>query len=165
MDCLKQWQKSVLLTQSTHPKYQTNIDKVCTICSTLFNIKSKSRHQSIVEYTGQEIIKLIQNGYLSQGHAKILVGLDNSYLLAKKIIDKKLSVRQTENLVKLLKHTKKINLISKDVNLKNLEVSLQNKLGIRVTINNKKNNTGKISFEYKNLDQLNRLIDVIKNNY
>jgi len=113
----------------------------------------------------KEVTALIEEGKLSQGHAKIIVGLDNSYLIAKKIIDKKLSVRQAENLVKLFKHTKKIKLITKDSNLISLEESLQNKIGIRAFIKNKKNNSGVVSFEYKDLDQLNRLIDVIKINY
>ena len=113
----------------------------------------------------KEVIVLIEEGKLSQGHAKIIVGLDNSYLIAKKIIDKKLSVRQTENLVKLFKHTKKFKLITKDSNLISLEESLQNKIGIRAFIKNKKNNSGIVSFEYKDLDQLNRLIEVIKANY
>ena len=113
----------------------------------------------------KEVIALIEEGKLSQGHAKIIVGLNNSYLIAKKIIDKKLSVRQAENLVKLFKHTKKIKLITKDSNLINLEESLQNKIGIRAFIKNKKNNSGTVSFEYKDLDQLNRLIEVIKINY
>ena len=51
----------------------------------------------------QEIIELIIEEKLSQGHAKILVGLDNAILLAKKIISKKLSVRQAESLVRMLK--------------------------------------------------------------
>ena len=112
-----------------------------------------------------EVIELINNGSLSQGHAKILVGLENSYILAKKIIDKKLSVRQSENLVRLFKRTKKIRLVSSDSNIKNLQDSLENKIGIRVFIKNKKNNKGLISFQYEDLDQLNRLIEIIKNNY
>ena len=112
-----------------------------------------------------EVIELINNGSLSQGHAKILVGLENSYILAKKIIDKKLSVRQSENLVRLFKKTKKIRLVSSDSNIKNLQDSLENKTGIRVFIKNKKNNKGLISFQYEDLDQLNRLIEIIKNNY
>ena len=113
----------------------------------------------------KEVTVLIEEGRLSQGHAKIIVGLDNSYLIAKKIIDKKLSVRQAENLVKLFKHTKKITLITKHSNLISLEESLQNKIGIRAFIKNKKNNSGTVCFEYKDLDQLNRLIEVIKINY
>ena len=112
-----------------------------------------------------EVIELIKNEKISQGHAKILVGLENSYILAKKIIDNKLSVRQAENLVRLFKRTKKIKLFSKDPNIKNLEHSLENKTGVRVFIQNKKNNNGKVTFEYKGLEQLNRLIEVIKNNY
>ena len=113
----------------------------------------------------KEVTALIEEGKLSQGHAKIIVGLDNSYLIAKKIIDKKLSVRQAENLVKLFKHAKKIKLITKHSNLISLEESLQNKIGIRAFIKNKKNNSGTVCFEYKDLDQLNRLIEVIKINY
>ena len=112
-----------------------------------------------------EVIELINNGSLSQGHAKILVGLENSYILAKIIIDKKLSVRQSENLVRLFRRTKKIRLVSSDSNIKNLQDSLENKTGIRVFIKNKKNNKGLISFQYEDLDQLNRLIEIIKNNY
>ena len=113
----------------------------------------------------KEVISLIEDGKLSQGHAKILVALDNSYFIAKKIIDKKLSVRQTEYLVRIFKQTKIFKSVSKDPNLKYLEDNLQNKLGIRAFIKNKKNNSGIVSFEYKDLDQLNRLIEVIKNNY
>ncbi len=111
------------------------------------------------------IVELIETNMLSQGHAKILVGLDNPYLIAKKVIDKKLSVRQTENLVRMLKRPKKLNLKSKSADLKELENNLKDRLGIRVSINNKRNNTGFITFEYKDLDQLNRLIEVIKTNY
>ena len=113
----------------------------------------------------QNVIELIISNKLSQGHAKILVGLDNAYFLAKKIIDKRLSVRQAENLVKIFKNKKVPKHIAKDPNLKNLELSIIEKTGINVLIKNKKNNSGLISFEYKNLDQLNRILDVIKNNY
>ena len=91
--------------------------------------------------------------------------MENANLLAKKIIEKKLSVRQAENLANLFKKPKKIKLISKDSNLRQLESILINKLGIRVSINNKKNNSGTISFNYKDLDQLNKLIYIIKANY
>ena len=112
-----------------------------------------------------EVMLLIQQGKLSQGHAKILVGLENAHFLAKKIIDKNLSVRQSENLVRILKNPIRINNNIKDPNLKNFENSLRDKLGVNVFIKNKKNNTGQIAFEYKDLDQLNRLIMVIKANY
>ena len=112
-----------------------------------------------------EVIDLIQNNKLSQGHAKVLVGLENAFFVAKKIIEKKLSVRQAENLVKIFKSKKTSIIGSKDANLKQLEKSVSDKIGLRVFIKNKKNNTGSVLFEYKNLDQLNKLIDVIKFNY
>ena len=112
-----------------------------------------------------EVIDLIQNNKLSQGHAKVLVGLENAFFVAKKIIEKKLSVRQAENLVKIFKSKKVSKIASKDANLKQLEKSLSDKIGLRVFIKNKKNNTGSVLFEYKDLDQLNKLIDVIKFNY
>ena len=113
----------------------------------------------------KEVIVLIENGNLSQGHAKVLVGLENAFFVAKKIIDKKLSVRQAENLVKIFKTKSKSKYILKDPNLKQLESELINKIGLNVSINNKKNNSGSIYFEYKNLDQLNRIIEIIKINY
>ena len=113
----------------------------------------------------KDVISLIESGKITQGHAKVLVGMENANLLARKIVEKKLSVRQAENLVNLFKKPKKMKLFSRDSNLKELENILINKLGIRVTIKNKKNNSGSISFNYKDLDQLNKLIYIIKANY
>ena len=113
----------------------------------------------------KEVIDLIEKNSLSQGHAKVLVGLSNAFFLAKKIADKKLSVRQAENLVRLFKSKKIQKYISKDPNLKQIESTLKDKIGLNIFIKNKKNNTGSISFEYKKLDQLNRIINVIKANY
>jgi len=113
----------------------------------------------------KEVITLIENGNLSQGHAKVLVGLENAFFVAKKIVDKKLSVRQAENLVRIFKTKNKSKYILKDPNLRQLESELINKIGLNVSINNKKNNSGSIYFEYKNLDQLNRIIEIIKINY
>ena len=113
----------------------------------------------------KEVIKLIEMDKLSQGHAKILVGLENSYLFARKIIEKKLSVRQSENLVRLFKNPKKTKIVSSSANLRDLEEILERKLGIRVSIKNKKNNSGSLIFNYSDLNQLNRLIEIIKSNY
>ena len=112
-----------------------------------------------------DVIKLIETDQLSQGHAKILVGLENAYLFAKKIIEKKLSVRQSENLVRLFKNPKRSKIVTNSSNLRDLEDILEKKLGIRILIKNKKNNSGSIVFNYRDLDQLNRLIEVIKSNY
>tara|TARA_B100000700_G_scaffold147881_1_gene164773 strand:- start:923 stop:1771 length:849 start_codon:yes stop_codon:yes gene_type:complete len=112
-----------------------------------------------------EVVNMIEKNQLSHGHAKVLVGLPNSPLLARKIFEKKLSVRQAENLVKIFKHNKSNIKKNKDPNLKQLEVSLSEKIGLNVFIKNKKNNSGSILFEYKGLDQLNKIIDIIKANY
>ena len=113
----------------------------------------------------REVIELIESNKISQGHAKILVGLQNAYFLARKIIDKSLSVRQTELLVRIFKNKKIPKHTSKDPNLKKLESTITDKTGLNVIIKNKKNNTGSISFEYKNLEQLNRILELIKSNY
>ena len=112
-----------------------------------------------------EVIGYIENRKISQGHAKILVGLENSAQIAKKIIEKKLSVRQVENLVRVYKSPSKHKGVSSDSNIKDLENNLVEKTGLNVKIHHKKNNKGIISFDYKDLDQLNRLVMVIKANY
>ncbi len=113
----------------------------------------------------QDVIKLIETQKLTAGHAKILVGLENASFVANKIIEKKLSVRQAENFVKIFKSKKQKSSLSKDTNIIALELSISNKIGLNVDIKNNKRNKGKISFEYKDLDQLNKIIDIIKSNY
>tara|TARA_B100000579_G_C22754902_1_gene815938 strand:- start:201 stop:1046 length:846 start_codon:yes stop_codon:yes gene_type:complete len=113
-----------------------------------------------------EVLNLIRSNKLTPGHAKILVGVENSNHLAKKIVDKKLSVRQAENLLRLLKSNKKNNLVKLiDPNLRNLESSITEKIGLNVKIKNNKKNYGSITFDFKSLDQLNKIIDIIKSNY
>ena len=112
----------------------------------------------------EEVIKLIETQKLTAGHAKILVGLENAGFVANKIVEKKLSVRQAENFVKIFKN-KKQKSNNKDANIKDLENLVSNKIGLNVEIKNKKNNKGKITFEYKDLDQLNKIIEIIKTNY
>jgi len=112
----------------------------------------------------KEVLNLIETRKITAGHAKILVGLDNAEFVANKIYDKKLSVRQAENLVKIFK-TKKKSLKSRDINVQTLENSLIEKIGLKVIISNGRNNKGSIKIEYKDLDQLNRIIEVIKFNY
>ena len=112
-----------------------------------------------------EVIKLIETQKLTAGHAKILVGLENSSFVANKIVEKKLSVRQAESFVKIFKNKRQKPNNLKDANIKDLEISVSNKIGLNVLIKNKKNNKGKITFEYKGLDQLNKIIDIIKSNY
>ena len=112
-----------------------------------------------------KILDLIRVNKISQGHAKVLVGLENALLLSDKIIKKKLSVRQLESLVRLFKKGSSKIIKSKDSNIIAAENDLSEKIGMRVVLNNKKNNSGTLSFEYKGIEQLDRLIDVIKKNY
>ena len=112
-----------------------------------------------------EVIKLIEAQKLTAGHAKILVGLENASFVANKIIEKRLSVRQAENFVKIFKNKRQIPNKSKDANIKDLELSVSDKVGLNVVIQNNKNNKGKVTFDYKDLDQLNKILDIIKSNY
>jgi ParB family transcriptional regulator, chromosome partitioning protein len=111
-----------------------------------------------------EILDFIEKKKLTAGHAKILVGLDNSLFIAKKIIEKKLSVRQAENFVKIFKKNPNKNNIFKDPNIRNLEQTISNKTGLNVLIKNKRNK-GTITFSYQDNEQLNKIIDIIKSYY
>ena len=111
------------------------------------------------------VLKLIETQKLTAGHAKILVGLDNAEFVANKIIEKNLSVRQSENFVKIFKTKKHSLKASKDINLQALENSIREKIGLNVLIKNKRNNSGSLLLEYKDLDQLNKIIEIIKSNY
>jgi ParB family chromosome partitioning protein len=111
-----------------------------------------------------EVIKLVETQKLTAGHAKILVGLENAVFVANKIIEKKLSVRQAEKFVKVFKKKRSFK-SSKDANLRELENLIIEKIGLNISINNKKNNKGSLVIEYKDLDQLNKIIEIIKSNY
>ena len=112
-----------------------------------------------------EVLKFIEEKKISAGHAKVLVGLDNAYFIANKIIEKKLSVRQSENFVKIFRKKKTSFIKSSDPNIQNLENSISDKIGLNVSIKNSKNNKGSITFSYHDIDQLNKIIDIIKSNY
>ena len=113
----------------------------------------------------ETVLKLIETKKLSVGHAKILIGLTNAEFVANKIIEKNISVRQAENFVKLFKSKKQPSKLPKDINLQALESSIIEKIGLNVLIKNKKNNTGTLILEYKDLNQLNKIIEIIKSNY
>ncbi len=112
-----------------------------------------------------DVLNLIEMKKLSAGHAKILVGLENASFVAQKIIEKKLSVRQSENFVKIFKKKKGFYTKSNDPNIVNLEKSISDKIGLNVVIKNTKKNKGTITFAYHDIEQLNKIIDIIKSNY
>ena len=113
----------------------------------------------------EEVLNFIKSKKISAGHAKILVGLSNAEFIANKIIEKKLSVRQTENFVKIFKKKPGITRKSKDPNIKDLEQSITDKTGLNVIIKDNNKNKGTITFAYHDNDQLNKIIEVIKSNY
>ena len=112
-----------------------------------------------------EVIKLIETQKISAGHAKILVGLENAIFLANKIIEKKFSVREAEKFIKIFKSNKKQKNHKKDPNISDLEHTLTSKIGLNVMIKNNNRNKGSITFFYKEIDQLNKIIEAIKSNY
>ena len=128
--------------------------------------KSRAHISNCLRLLGlpKKIIKYLEDEKISQGHAKILVGLENSELIADKIISKKLSVRQTEALARLTRN-RKIQKTTKDPNILDTENQLSSKIGMRVFIQNKKNKSGTLTFEYKDFEQLDRLIKIVKDNY
>ena len=112
-----------------------------------------------------EVLKYVEDKKITVGHAKILVGLENAIFIANKIIEKKLSVRQSENFVKIFRKKSSNKNFVKDPNIKNLENSISDKIGLSVSIKNNKKNKGSITFSYHDIDQLNKIIDIIKSNY
>ena len=129
--------------------------------------KSRSHIANTLRLAGlpEEIKKMISDGLLTAGHARCLVNVPDNVKIAKIIVNKNLSVRQAEFLVKkeqVFSSLKKISRNNKDTNIKSLENDLGLLMGIKVDIKNKKNNSGEIKFSYKNLDQLNKIISVLK---
>ena len=113
----------------------------------------------------KEVLSYVEQKKITAGHAKILVGLENALFLANKFIEKKLSVRQAENLVKILRKSNKNKTTVIDPNIQDLENSISDKIGLSVSIKNTKQNKGIISIQYKSLDQLNKIIDIMKSEY
>tara|TARA_B100000989_G_scaffold214570_1_gene163175 strand:+ start:376 stop:1215 length:840 start_codon:yes stop_codon:yes gene_type:complete len=113
----------------------------------------------------RDVLDLIETKEISAGHAKILVGLENATFVARKIIEKKLTVRQSENFVKIFKKKKSFLGKASDPNIQNLERSITDRIGLNVSIKNNKKNKGTITFVYHDIEQLNKIIDIIKTNY
>ncbi len=111
------------------------------------------------------VLKFVEEKKISAGHAKIIVGLDNAEFIANKIIEKKLSVRQTENFVKVFKKKRGSFTKLKDPNIQDLQDSISQKIGLNVIIKNNKRNKGNITLNYKDLSQLNRIIEILKKYY
>ena len=148
--------------QSLINEFNYNQDKLSKFIG-----KSRSYIANSLRLLGlpEEVLAMLVSGSLSAGHARTLIGLNNASEIGKKIIKRKLSVRQSEVLARQFKD-KKFKLVhKKDSNILDLQKDLEEKTGLSVSISNKKNNSGTISFEYRDLDQLDKLINTIKKNY
>ena len=109
----------------------------------------------------EDVISMLDEGSITAGQARPLVGLSNASEIAEEIVSKKLSSRTVEDLTRKSKNLKRN---SQDPNLLNEAKRLEEILGLKVGIVNKKNNSGKISVEYKNLDQYELIINLLKKN-
>ena len=115
----------------------------------------------------ERVQQMIVDDMISTGHARALLALDDEeqqYILANKIFDEKLSVRETEKLVKALKNPKKEVKVQKREHMfvyNNLEEHLKNIIGTKVSVNPKANGKGKIEIEYYSEEELERIYDLI----
>lgn len=111
---------------------------------------------------------MLEEEMISSGHARALLAIhdgDLQYEIAVKVFDEKLSVRDIEKMVKIMNQPKKEKEKSEDQYqflYKDLEETMKQVLGSKVSIKNKKNNKGKIEIEYYSRDELERIVDMIK---
>ena len=112
----------------------------------------------------EEVIKMLEKFEISAGHARCLVGCENAAQLALKVVKEGLNVRQTEQLVAGIKNksAKKVNKV-KDFELLQIEKSISEKIGLKVQINTGKNGQGRVVLSYKNLNELENIINKLEN--
>ena len=106
----------------------------------------------------KDIIAMLEQGELTAGQARPLIGMPNASSIAEEIVAKKLSARSIENIKK-----KKIKSFTIDPNIFDAQREIERSLGLKVNIQNKKNNSGKLTIEYKSLDQLENVSRLLKN--
>ena len=112
----------------------------------------------------KDVVAMIEEGNLSAGQARPLVGLSNASSIAEEIVAKKLSARSVELLVRSKKGPQKPGQFKIDANILNEQNKIQENLGLNVNIQNKKNNSGKITILYKNLEQFELISNLLKRN-
>ena len=110
----------------------------------------------------QDIISMIEQGELTGGQARPLIGLSNPSPIAEEIVKKNISARSVEALAKKKKQTSAN--IGNDSNIEAERKNIEEKLGLKVTIYNKKNNSGKITISYKDLSQFELVSALLKQN-
>ena len=107
-----------------------------------------------------DVIGMLEEGSLTSGQARPLIGLANASLIAEEIVSNNYSARKVEYLVKTKKSTKSKDKVV-DTNILKAQEKLEKKLGLRVYILNKKNNSGKITIEYKDLEQFELVSELL----
>ena len=112
----------------------------------------------------EDVRNLVQEDKLSAGHARTLVGLPNASELARTIIAKALSVRQTEQMIADLKNKKQIKPLSKvvDIDLQKIMTDLEKRLSLKVKINAGKNGKGSVTLKYNNPAELSSILDILE---
>ncbi len=112
----------------------------------------------------KDVIGLIEEGNLTAGQARPLIGLPSATNIAEEIVSKNLSARSVELLVRSKKGPQKAGRIRIDSNILSEQNKIQENLGLNVNIQNKKNNSGKITILYENLEQFELVSNLLKRN-
>ncbi len=138
-----------------HEEFGYDQDKIADMMS-----KSRSHISNTLRLLNlpKDIIAMLEQGELTAGQARPLIGMPNASSIAEEIVAKKLSARSIENLKK--KNTKSFTI---DPNIFDAQRDIERSIGLKVVIQNKKNNSGKLTVEYKNLDQLELISNLLKN--
>ena len=109
-----------------------------------------------------DVISMIEEGSLTSGQARPLIGISNASSIAEEIVSKNYSARKVEYLVRNKKDNYKEKKI--DVNIIKAQERIEKILGLKVNILNKKNNSGKVIIEYKDLDQFELISELLSKN-
>ena len=130
-------------------------DKIATMMS-----RSRSHISNTLRLLNlpKDIIAMLEQGELTAGQARPLIGMPNASSIAEEIVSKRLSARSIENIKK-----RKSQSFTVDPNVFDAQRDIERSLGLKVNIQNKKNNSGKLTIEYKNLDQLELISKLLKN--
>lgn len=117
----------------------------------------------------ERVQQMVMENMISNGHARALLAVedgDTQYLLAQKIFDEKLSVRETEKLMKSMEKekapAKKDKDTARELIYKGIEDKIKEVLGTKVSIHNKSNNKGKIEIEYYSQEELERIVEMLE---
>ena len=111
----------------------------------------------------KDVIAMLEEGTLSSGQARPLIGISNASYIAEEIVSKNYSARKVEYLVRSKKSIQNKD-GKKDANIMKTQERIEKILGLSVNITNKKNNSGKITIEYKDLDQFDLILNLLTKN-